>query len=48
LVVVEQGGSACYLYGLGVAGQRLVGQEHGTRCGGPSTPGAPFVAHAWP
>ncbi len=42
----RRAGSACYLYGLGVAGQRLLGQPHGAKVRRPSTPGAPFVAHA--
>jgi len=42
----RRSGSAGYLYGLGVAGQRLLGPSAGLRVRPPATPGAPFVAHA--
>ena len=42
----RRSGSAAYLYGLGVAGQRLLVQSEGIRVRRPVTPGAPFVRHA--
>lgn len=42
----RRSGSAGYLYALGVAGRRLVDRKYGARVRRPSTPGAPFVAHA--
>jgi len=45
-VVAPRSGSAGYLYGLDIAGQRLLVQGEGTRVRRPITPGAPFVAHA--
>jgi hypothetical protein len=42
----RRSGSAGYLYGLGVAGQRLLLQGEGVRVRRPTTPGAPFVSHA--